>query len=277
MSSAYFSVLVNGSFYGFFPSTQGIRQGDPLSPALFTILLDLLSRILSRAEHEGKISSVKTAQTAPRVSHLMYADDLVIYCKIDLEETIEIKNCLDLYCKWTGQRINWDKSDIHFSPNVPRATQHEICRRLGMRECAHTGKYLDSPFCNFHHKASTFNYIAEKLANKLIGWKSRHLSMVGQTTLIKSVGLAIPAYVMQTFLLPTQICMTLDKLVHRFLWGAHNDKDRYLSLRAWDNICTPKHVGGLGIRHARDMNVAYITKLGWKVCTEPTKLWVKLI
>lgn len=132
VSTARFSVLVNGSPYGFFPSSRGIRQGDPLSPALFTFLADLLSRILSQAEQDDKISGIKTARTGPRVSHLMYADDLVIYCKADMEETREIKNCLDLYCEWTGQRINWDKSDIHFNSNVPRATRLGICRRLGM-------------------------------------------------------------------------------------------------------------------------------------------------
>lgn len=122
-----------------------------------------------------------------------------------------------------------------------------------MRECSHNGKYLGSPFCNFTDKATTFSYIAEKLA--------RNLSMVGRNTLIKSMALVIPSYIMQAFLLPVSLCDRLDRLSRRFLWRVQKDGERYLALWAWDNICTSKQVGGLGIRRARDMNIAYVMKL----------------
>lgn len=49
------------------------------------------------------------------------------------------------------------------------------------------------------------------------------------------------------------------------------------SFKNWDSICTLKQAGGLGIRRMMDVNIAHVTKLGWKVCTEPTRTWVKLI
>lgn len=52
---------------------------------------------------------------------------------------------------------------------------------------------------------------------------------------------------------------------------------RYLSLRAWESICVLKSAGGLGLRRARDTNIAYITKLGWQLCTELNKTWLKLV
>lgn len=118
-----------------------------LLPAQFTLLVDLPSRILSKAKSEGKISGVKVSRTSPRISHLMYANDLLIYCKADMDEALGIKACLDQYCEWTGQRINWEKSEIHFSPNVSRAKRIELCHSLSMKECTHSGKYLGSPFC----------------------------------------------------------------------------------------------------------------------------------
>lgn len=98
LSTVHYLVLVNGMPNGFFPGFRGIRQGDPLSPALFTLLAHLLSRILPRAEDVGFISGVKISRSSPRITHLMYADDLVIYSKAHTSEAIEIKKCLDLYC-----------------------------------------------------------------------------------------------------------------------------------------------------------------------------------
>lgn len=95
-------MLVNGSPHSFFTSSCGIRLGDPLSSAFFTFLADLFFRILARAEQEGRINGVKVSRIAPRVSHLMYTDDLVIYCKADVLEAEEVKKYLNLYCLWSG-------------------------------------------------------------------------------------------------------------------------------------------------------------------------------
>lgn len=59
-----------------------------------------------RAEVNGKISGVKISRGSPRITHVMYADDLVIYCKASEEEALEVISCLNLYCEWTGQKIN---------------------------------------------------------------------------------------------------------------------------------------------------------------------------
>lgn len=76
---------------------------DLISPALFTLLANLLSRIFARAENDGRILGIKISRTSPQILHLMYADDHLIYCKVNKEEAGEVKKCLDQYCLWTGQ------------------------------------------------------------------------------------------------------------------------------------------------------------------------------
>lgn len=119
--------------------------------------------------------------------------------------------------------------------------------------------------------------MADKLAAKLAGWKDRHVFLAGRTTLVKSVAMVVPPYVMHAFLLLVSMCDKLDRLSWHFLWGVAEEGKMYLFLRNWDKICAPKQVGGLGIRRARDMNIAYVTKLGWKVYIESDRPWVKLI
>lgn len=97
ITHAKFSILLNGAPFGFFSAGGGIRQGDPMSPALFTLFLDLLSRILTRAHVVGRPSSIKVSQTSPKITHLMYADDLVMYCKATGEEAAKAILCLQTY------------------------------------------------------------------------------------------------------------------------------------------------------------------------------------
>lgn len=139
ISTPKFSVLLNAAPYGYFSSQRGLRQGDPMSPALFTILADLLSRLLAREEVVGRLNGVKVSRSSPKITYLMYADDLVIYCQAKLEEAVVVKRCLQHYSDWTGQEINFSKSSIHFSRNVNRRLRRDLCHVLCLSECDHTG------------------------------------------------------------------------------------------------------------------------------------------
>lgn len=207
-----YSILINGSLHGYFSESRCICQGDPISPTLFTLLADLLSRIIAKSEAERKISGVKVTKVIPYITHLMYADNLLIYCKVDKDEALEVKRWLELYCSWTSQKINWDKFEVHFSSNMSGREKREICGLMSMKECAHSSKYFENPFSRFSNKVEAFSNLKDRFASKLNGWKQRHLSMVGQNTLIKSVALAIPTFHKQAFLLPISICDRLDKL-----------------------------------------------------------------
>lgn len=72
------------------------------------------------------------------------------------------------------------------------------------------------------------------------------------------------------------MCGKMDSLIRKFWWG-HGDQQRHLYLKSWDKICTQKLLGGLDFRKFCDINIAFITKLGWKMCVGPTRLWVQLV
>ncbi|XP_057473970.1 secreted RxLR effector protein 78-like [Actinidia eriantha] len=82
ISSMKFSMLVNGSAQGFFGGSRGLRQGDPLSPYLFIIVMDVLSRFISRAVFVGRLCGFKVGRgsQAEIVSHLLFVDDTLIFC-----------------------------------------------------------------------------------------------------------------------------------------------------------------------------------------------------
>ena len=130
ISSSSFSILINGNPFGLFSPKRGLRQGDPFSPFLFILGLEVLSRLLFREECVGFLKGLKIARNCPAIHHLLFVDDLLIFGKATFFEACCIKSCLDKYCKWSGQTINANKFSIRFSRNTNQRTSITICRVL---------------------------------------------------------------------------------------------------------------------------------------------------
>jgi len=144
---------------------------------------------------------------------------------------------------------------------------------------AHTddfGCYLGVPVINGRVTNSTFQDVLSRIDGRLASWKTKCLSLAGRATLIQSTIAAIPGYVMQSSRLPRSLCDTLDKKIRRFLWGG-TAMGRKIHLVPWDIITREKMQGGLGIRSMRQLNSAYLMKLGWRLTTEPSALWARIL
>jgi hypothetical protein len=101
VSSANFSVLINGSPFGFFIISRGLWQGFPLSPLLFLIIVEGLSRILLKLVEEGKLEGVSVTNGV-RITHLIFVDDVILFGKVSLTEWKILNDALDLFCNATG-------------------------------------------------------------------------------------------------------------------------------------------------------------------------------
>ncbi|KAL0462352.1 UNVERIFIED_CONTAM: hypothetical protein Slati_0122800 [Sesamum latifolium] len=100
VSNCWFSVLVNGEHAEFFHSTRGLREGDPLSPALFVLAADYLSRGLDRL-FAAHLSIYYQAPGRVRVSHLAYADDMMIFNNICSQNMELLRDFLRAY-QWVS-------------------------------------------------------------------------------------------------------------------------------------------------------------------------------
>ncbi|KAL8141078.1 hypothetical protein V2J09_007099 [Rumex salicifolius] len=104
----------------------------------------------------------------------------------------------------------------------------------------------------------------------------RTLSLAGRVTLARSVLSAIPSYAMSSTRIPNSMCDKLDRVCRSFIWGGYSEV-RKLHLVAWEDMCLPKRLGGLGIRSMKDANMAMIGKLGWRLLTGTAGLWGQLM
>ena len=118
ISSPSFSFLINGSPFGNFKSSRGLRQVDPLSPFLYIIGANVLSRLLQKAETLGSLKGIKISLGCPQISHLQFVDDLLIFSKANPTSAATILDCLASYQSWSRQKINYSKSGVIFSKNT---------------------------------------------------------------------------------------------------------------------------------------------------------------
>lgn len=114
ISSPWFSMVMNGSPKGFFQGGWGLHQGDPISPYLFIVVEEVLSRLLKKQFQDGKITPFYHPRDTLLISHLLYADDIVLFVNGIKASLRAISKTLALYEKWSGQKVNKKKSYYFF-------------------------------------------------------------------------------------------------------------------------------------------------------------------
>ena len=118
VTTVSFSVLLNGECLEKFKPSRGIRQGDPISPYLFLLAAEGLSCLLKSRTQSSTLNGILVAPSAPMISHLLFADDSLLFFGASMENAQEINDVLRVYCRASGQQVNMDKSSIFFLQKV---------------------------------------------------------------------------------------------------------------------------------------------------------------
>ena len=126
-------------------------------------------------------------KNGPKVTHLFFADDSLLFCRARLTELEVVQDILAVYEQASGQQINRGKTTLFFSKAVAEETKEEIINLLGVLEVNEYEKYLGLPAVVGRKKKAGLNYIKERVWNKLQGWKERLLSQAGREVLLKVV------------------------------------------------------------------------------------------
>lgn len=176
VSNSSISILFNGGTLDAFHSLRGIRQGDPLSPYLFILCMEVLGALFEGKCRENLWNPLKASQGGPAFSHLFFANDLMLFAKADGKNCVAIKDVLDSFCDLSGQKVSGEKTHVFFSPNVDQRMRNDLCNVLGFRSTSSLGKYLGFPI-KHREVHQDFSFILERIQNKLAGWKANLLSL----------------------------------------------------------------------------------------------------
>ena len=277
ISTASFSVMFNGSPAGFFWSSRGLRQGDPLSPYLFVIGMEVLSCLLKRAVEGNFIAGCRVASREGGemvISHLLYADDTIVFCEAKSEQLMCLRWTLMWFEAFSGLKINLNKSEIIPLGRVDNVEL--LAAELGCRVGSLPTLYLGLPLGAPHRALGIWDSIEERFRKRLSSWKRQYISKGERLTLIRSTLSSLPIYFLSLFRMPKIVCSRLEKIQRDFLWGGGN-LERKPHLVNWKTVCLEKSRGGLGVRGLSVMNQALLCKWCWRFANERDSLWRMVI
>lgn len=180
VTTVSYSVLINGEPKGKITSTKGLCQRDPISPYLFLLCAKGLKAMLWREEREGLISGISVCRGAPRISHLLFTVDYIIFGEASGREGNRVLKVLDDYERESGQKLNREKTSLFFSKNTRREIQEEIKNSFGAQIIPKHERYLGLPNLVGKGERKAFNGIKDQVGRKIVGWKGKLLSNAGR-------------------------------------------------------------------------------------------------
>ncbi|KAM1949581.1 hypothetical protein ACFX15_009620 [Malus domestica] len=271
VTTVSYSVLVNGCPRGYILPSRGLRQGDPLSPYLFILCAEGLSALIALRERRGLINGISICPEAPSISHLLFADDSLLFCRATESDCRQIREVLKVYERASGQKVNLEKSEACFSRNVKRPAQMKLAEIFGVNRVDRHDKYLGMPTFVGRNKSLCFGNLKDRLWKRLKSWKGKLLSAAGKEVLVKAVAQAIPNYSMICFLLPKLFCDELNRMVASYWWSG-DEGEKKMHWCSWERLCNPKMEGGLGFRFLYAFNLGMLAKQGWRLLSNPQSL-----
>ncbi len=267
-------MLLNGIPGCSFHYRRGLQQGDPLSPLLFILCLDVLFRMLDSAANLLGLPSVGVGNA--RIHTLQYADDILLFFDDSCRSAGVNKGVLDCFTAASGLKINFGKSYLVLVHLLsPQAAELASLFSCPLHSFPFT--YLGLPLSPKPPCKSDFLSLIQKVDLRLASWKGMLLSKGGRLVLLNSVLSSLPSFFCSVFRLLAWVITALDKIRRGFFWRGKKLANGFHCLVKWDQVCRPRRVGGIGIQNFRSMNSALLMKGLWKFYNSPSLRWVQLL
>lgn len=266
-------VLVNGGLSEPIIHRTGLRQGDPLSPLLFVIVLDCMAAMFATSSQVGILKPIGNQRLAYRTS--LYADDAIIFINPDVQEMKAVHDMLDAFGMASGLRTNYGKSSI--TPICCGELDMEaIAGELGCPIKHFPCTYLGMPLSDSRITRTDWQPALDKVYGKMKGWKLAHFSMDTRLSLVQQVLSAMLVFQMIAIDPPVWLRKAVDKVRRGFLWESKEVASGGKCLVNWRGVCRPRELGGLGITSIEAQSTALRMRWLWQAWTEPEKPWLGL-
>nr|GEU87601.1 hypothetical protein [Tanacetum cinerariifolium] len=205
--------------HGYFNGMRGLRQGDPLSLYLFTLVMEVFSLMVKRKIEDDEGFKYHWRCENLKITHLGFADDLMLFSRADVHSVNILSLALKDFSGVPGLVPNFDKSSVFFG-NIPGHVKYSILHLMPFAVGVLPVRYLGLPLIStrlFKHHCSG---LIDNVKKRLMNWRNKALSFAA-------------------------IIAKIDQLMCGFLWS-HGELKRGHAKVRWKDVWCLKNQGGLG-------------------------------
>ncbi|XP_026410401.1 uncharacterized protein LOC113305597 [Papaver somniferum] len=207
-------------------------------------------------------------------THLLFADDILDFCKGNLHSLQNLKTMLNVYEKASGQCVNYAKRKFYYG-GATYSRSIAIANYLGMERSLFSDKYLGIQSKPGIVRHIHVRQVVEKIMDKLAGWKGKLLSFQARLVLIRTVIASYVIHSMVVYKWPCNIIKQVERAIRNFLWSGDAEKRKFFTV-LYDNLCCSRREGVLGLRRLIDVNKAFLMKL-WISIRDSDKTWARFL
>jgi hypothetical protein len=263
-------ITVNGVPGRKITHARGLRQGDPLSPLLFVLMMEVTTALLKKVVDLGVMSQIGNCTAAQRIS--IYADDVVIFVKPTVQDLVAVREMLALFGEASCLQANYRKT----SATLIRAGEHEEGMVTTLLQCAVTPfpiKYLGLQLALRPLTKAQWQPMLDAAVRIVPSWQQGMIARPGRLTLLKAVLAARPIHQLLVAEAPCWLFDEADKCFRGFFWSAKDRASGGQCLVAWNQVCKEFEHGGLGVKNLRLQGLALRVRWEWLRRTDPSRPW----
>ena len=208
---------VNGERIGYFNGGRGLRQGDPISPYLFTMAMEVFNLLLRKNIDRAEEFKYHQGCKKLKITHLGFADDLIVFSHGDNQSVKVIKDTLEEFSSVSGLKVNLQKSTIFFG-GLSKPEQDNILQILPFTIGKLPVRYLGVHLITKKLSIKDCKPLVEKVRSRVQDWRNKALSYAGRMKLIASILSSMQVYWASVFILPKTVVKDINKLLKGFLW-----------------------------------------------------------
>jgi hypothetical protein len=262
---------VNGNYTSIMEAKRGIRQGDPISPLLFVLVMEYLTRYLNTLATNSAFNYHFRCEKV-NITSLSFADDLLMFARGDSNSVRAMLECFHKFSRSTGLRVNTQKCSIYFGA-VDDQVMSDIMIQTGFQQGVLPFRYLGIPITDKRLAIRYYLPLIEKIVQKVTHWSARLLSYAGRVQLIQSVIFSTVNFWMQCLPLPKAVIQKIEATCRSFLWTGSENISRKSPI-AWQKVCRPKTKGGMSIIDLTVWSQVQLLKMLWNIHRKADNLWI---
>nr|GEV05254.1 hypothetical protein [Tanacetum cinerariifolium] len=233
ISTSAFSISVNGQSHGYFKGARGLRQGDPISPYIFTLVMKVLNLFMIKNIKVGERFKYHAGCKDLQMTHICFADDLMVFCNGDVHSITVVKKSLNEFSRVSGLFPNLKKSTIFFG-SVNGQVKQEILKIVEFSIGKLPMRYFGVPLLAKCLSVNDCRQLIDKVKERIRDWKNIFLSYAGRLQLISSVLASMQTYWASIYLIPKTVVKEIDKM----LMGLRDKMKRHVIYKIGNGLNT---------------------------------------